>query len=122
MTGLGRDTALPPGICGMHGYHGCVTCPSCSTSAIPPCEVEWPALDDPVPVSQGGSVGESAACHRQVLGSTMRGPRFVVVIDRDGISVSFTHGRRLAFWRGSARRRFGLLEVFTPREDWLSHA
>lgn len=56
---------------------------------------------------------------------TSRGRRFVVgrgvlVIDRDGLSVPFTQARRIAFWRGSARRRFGLVEVFTPREGWLN--
>ena len=30
------STAVPPGNCVTHGYHGRVACPRCSTSAIPP--------------------------------------------------------------------------------------
>lgn len=30
------STAVPPGNCVTHGYHGRVTCPKCSTSVIPP--------------------------------------------------------------------------------------
>jgi hypothetical protein len=29
-------TAVPPGNCPTHGYHGRTYCPRCSTSAIPP--------------------------------------------------------------------------------------
>lgn len=28
-------TALSPGVCGMHGFHGRVACPKCSTSTAP---------------------------------------------------------------------------------------
>lgn len=40
--GQRSTTASPPGSCGMHGYHGCVTCPRCSTSAIPPARLSTP--------------------------------------------------------------------------------
>lgn len=61
--------------------------------------------------------------HREMFHSaaaaTSQGPRFVLVIDCDGISVSLPRGKRLAIWIGSARRSFGLVEVFVPRRDWL---
>src|SRR5262249_24167272 len=33
------STAIPPGNCPTHGYHGCVCCPRCSSSAIPPARL-----------------------------------------------------------------------------------
>jgi hypothetical protein len=67
----------------------------------------------------GLSRPSSALVHHRATSRTPRGSRFILVVDRDGVSVSLTRGRRLAFWIGSARRRFGFVELFTPREGWL---
>lgn len=39
------SSVLPPGTCGVHGYHGCVYCPRCNTSALPPERLATPERD-----------------------------------------------------------------------------
>lgn len=62
MSAAGSTSAIPPGHCGIHGYHGRAQCPKCSTSALS----LNPILSQPEHLSLPGLRAENAALRATV--------------------------------------------------------